>query len=193
MGGLEKILKDIADSAELEASKILEASNREVAEIRIQCEKDKLALAEDLKKETQEECMKVSGMIEAAAEDAARQIILAAKSKAIAEIIEYLKEDIKKSDEYFDLLLTLVKNHSEADDGVMYFNKNDLSRLPADFAEKAQECAKGNLTIATETVDLDAGFIIKYGKIEINCSIDSIFEEKKNRLSNRAKESLRWL
>lgn len=191
MGGLEKILKDIADSAELEASKILEASNREVAEIKIQCEKDKLALAENMKKETQEECMKVSGMIEAAANAEARQIILSAKSKAIAENIEYLKENIKKSDEYFDLLLTLVKTYSEADDGVMYLTKKDLDRVPADFAEKAQECAKGNLTISKETVDLDAGFIIKYGKIEINCSIDSIFEEKKNRLSDIINESLK--
>ena len=191
MGGLEKILKDIADSAELEASKILEVSNREVAEIKIQCEKDKLALAEDLKKETQDECMKLSGMIEAAANAEARQIILAAKSKAIAETIEFLKEDIKKSDEYFDLLLTLIKNYSETDDGVLYLNQNDLSRLPADFAEKAQESAKGNLTISAETVDLDAGFIIKYGKIEINCSIDSIFEEKKNRLSDIINESLK--
>ena len=191
MGGLEKILKDIADSAELEASKILEVSNREVAEIKIQCEKDKLALAEDLKKETQDECMKLSGMIEAAANAEARQIILAAKSKAIAETIEFLKEDIKKSDEYFDLLLTLIKNYSETDDGVLYLNQNDLSRLPADFAEKAQESAKGNLTISAETVDLDAGFIIKYGKIEINCSINSIFEEKKNRLFDIINESLK--
>lgn len=191
MGGLEKILKDIADSAELEASKILEASNREVAEIKIQCEKDKLALAENLKKETQEECMRVSGMIEAAANAEARQIILAAKSKAIAETIEYLKEDIKKSDEYFDLLLTLIKNYSESGDGILYLNNKDLQRLPADFAEKAQECAKGNLTISKETADLDAGFIIKYGKIEINCSIDSIFEEKKNILSDIINESLK--
>ena len=191
MGGLEKILKDIADSAELEASKILEASNREVAEIKIQCEKDKLALAENLKKETQEECMRVSGMIEAAANAEARQIILAAKSKAIAETIEYLKEDIKKSDEYFDLLLTLIKNYSESGDGILYLNNKDLQRLPADFAEKAQQSAKGNLTISKETADLDAGFIIKYGKIEINCSIDSIFEEKKNRLSDIINESLK--
>jgi len=191
MGGLEKILKDITDAAELEASKISEAASLEVAEIKIQCEKDKLDLAEELKKETQEECMRISGMIEAAANAEARQIILAAKSKAIEEIIEYLKEDIKKSDEYFDLLLKLVKKYSEEDEGVMYLNQTDLSRKPADFAEKIKEYAKGSLTLSEEATDIDAGFIIKYGKIEINCSINSIFEEKKNRLFDIINESLK--
>lgn len=190
MGGLDKILQDIAENAELEAANILTEASREVAEIKLQSEKDKEALSEEIKKDTQEECMKLSGMIEAGAAADARQIILSAKSKAIEEIIEYLKEDIKNSPEYFDLLLTLVKNNSEAEDGVMYLGKKDLSRLPADFAEKVNENAKGKITISREAADLDAGFIIKYGKIDINCSIDSIFEDKKNRLSDIINEQL---
>lgn len=184
MGGLEKILQDISAGADREASDILNEASQKVAEIKLQNDKDKAALTEKMTKETQEECMKLSGMIEASAAAEARQILLAAKIKAIEEIIEYIKSDIKSSDEYFDLLLTLVKNNSEKGDGVMYLSKIDLERLPADFSERVNENAKGKITIADEPADLDAGFIIKYGKIDINCSIDSIFEDKKSILSD---------
>lgn len=190
MGGLEKILKDIAESAELEATEILNESGKEIAEIKLQGEKDKIALTEKLKIETQEECMKLSSMIEAAAEAEARQIILSAKSHTINEIMEYLKKDIKESAEYFDLLLTLVESNMEEDNGVMYFNKKDTERLPSDFEAKVSDISGGRLTISKEPVAIDSGFVIRYGKIDINCSIDSLFEEKKNILSDIINESL---
>lgn len=182
MGGLEKILKEISASAEAEAEEILTIANREAAEIKIQCEKDKLSLAESLKKETQDACMRLSSASEATAASEARRIILAAKTNAINKTIEYLKEEIKNSEDYFDILLTLIKNNSEAKDGIIYFNQKDLKRLPEGYAEKIQSVAKGNIAVSPSTVDLDAGFIIKYDKIEINCSINSLFEEKKNSL-----------
>ena len=38
------------------------------------------------------------------------------------------------------------------------------------------------LEISKDTVNIDGGFILKYGNIEINSSIDALFEENKDEL-----------
>lgn len=190
MGGLDNIIAEILQDAQTEADAILEKANKEAAEIRIQCEKDKNALIEEKKNEAQSECMKLTDMMELSAKTEARQMVLASKTKIIKEIYEYIKNDLKDSPEYFDLLLNFLKNFSEEDDGVIYFSKKDLDRLPADFQKKATDVAKGKITISPEPIDIDSGFIIKYGKIDINCSIDSIFEERKNKIFDIIKASI---
>lgn len=193
MGGLEKIIETIAKEAEAEAREITDAAQKKAADILEQCEKDKEKTAEEFKRRTQEECMRLSGMIEAAAEADARQAVLAAKRSAIKEIIEYVKSEVKNlpDREYFDLLLKLAQNNRENSDGVMYLSEKDIKRLPADFSEKVNEGLKeGSIKISEEPCLIDAGFIIKYGKIDINCSIDSIFEDKQNKLADIINEGL---
>lgn len=190
MGGLDNIIAEILHDAKQEADLILEKANKEAAETRIQCEKDKQVLIEDKKNETQKECMKFSELMELSAEAEARQMVLAAKTKIITELYEYIREDLKKSDEYFDILLKFLENSSEEGDGVMYLSKRDLDRLPADFPEKAKKVSKGNIEISPDEINIDGGFIIKYGKIDINCSIDAIFEEKKNKIFDIIKASI---
>lgn len=190
MGGLDNIIEEILRDAQNEADSILEAANKEAAETRIQCEKDKQVLIDEKKIETQNECMKLSSLLELSAEAEARQIVLAAKTEIINEIFEDIKSDLKKSDEYFDMLLNFLKISSEDGDGVMYLSKQDLDRLPADFLEKAKRVAKGNIEISPDAIDIDGGFIIKYGKIDINCSIDAIFEDKKNKITDIIKANI---
>ena len=193
MGGLEKIIETIAKEAEAEAREITDAAQKKAADILEQCKKDKEKTAEEFKRRTQEECMRLSGMIEAAAEADARQAVLAAKRSAINEIIEYVKSEVKNlpEREYFDLLLKLAQNNRENSDGVMYLSEKDIKRLPADFSEKVNEGLKeGSIKISEEPCSIDAGFIIKYGKIDINCSIDSIFEDKQNKLADIINASL---
>ena len=190
MGGLDNIIAEILHDAKQEADLIIEKANVDAAEIRIQCEKDKQVLIEDKKTETQNECMKFSELMELSAESEARQMVLASKTKIITEIYEYIKEDLKNSDEYFDMLLKFLETSTENGNGVMYLSKKDLDRLPTDFLEKAKKVSKGNIEISPEAIEIDGGFIIKYGKIDINCSIDAIFEEKKNKIFDIIKSSI---
>ena len=182
MGGLSTIIEEILEDAQREADAILEKANKEAAEIRIQCEKDKEILIDEKKAEAQAECMKLTDLMELSAKSEARQMVLASKTKIIKDVFEYIKTDFKNSPEYFDMLLKFLKNYSEEKDGVMYMSENDLKRLPEDFLKKAQANSKGNISISPEAINIDGGFIIKYGKVDINCSINSIFEERKNKI-----------
>ena len=182
MGGLSTIIEEILEDAQREADAILEKANKEAAEIRIQCEKDKEILIEEKKAEAQDACMKLTDLMELSAKSEARQMVLASKTKIIKDVFEYIKTDFKNSPEYFDMLLKFLKNYSEEKDGVMYMSENDLKRLPEDFSKKAQANSKGNISISPEAINIDGGFIIKYGKVDINCSINSIFEERKNKI-----------
>ncbi len=190
MGGLSNIIAEILQDAKIKADEILEKANKDAAETRIQCEKDKQILIDEKKAEAQKECMKISELMELSAEAEARQMVLAAKTKIIIEIFEYIKNDLKNSKEYFDILLKLLENWSENQDGVMYFSKKDLERLPKDFSEKAKKVSKGSIEISPDPVDIDSGFIIRYGKIDINCSIDAIFEDRKNKIFDIIKSSI---
>ena len=85
------------------------------------------------------------------------------------------------ADEYFEFLSKLLENNAEDEAGTIYFNEKDSSRIPESFKKKLSD---KKLTLSDECVDIDGGFIIKYGKIDINCSISGIFEDKRNTLSD---------
>lgn len=187
MGGLEKIIESIIGEAEVKADEIISDAKKTVDEIYAESEQNKEKIIEESTILTQEECMKISKKTEAEAEAEARRIILSAKRNAIEEILKQIKEKIKNapSKEYFDLLVKLAKANREEMAGEMFFGKKDLEILPKDFSEKINEgLQNGSITIADKPLDIDGGFIIKYGKVDINCSIESIFEDKKNELSD---------
>lgn len=193
MGGLSKITESILGEAQSEAKKILDAASAEEREILAKCEEDKAKITEDEAKKLQEECMELSRLAETAADAEAREIILSAKNKAIEKITEYLKESLKNADkeEYFEFLAKLCKGNRESGDGVMYLSKEDLARMPADFEKRVNEgLTSGKITISAEPTNTNGGFIIKYGKVDINCTLDSIFEEKKNDISDIINKSL---
>ena len=71
--------------------------------------------------------------------------------------------------------------------GVLLLNKKDLDRIPSDFGEKVNQVATkkgGMIDISQDTVDIDGGFILKYGNIEINSSFEALFDENKEELTD---------
>lgn len=187
MGGLEKIIESITLEAKEKADEILFDAKETADGIYAEFEQNKAKIIEESTILMQEECMKISKKTEAEADAEARRIVLSAKRSAIEEILAKIKEKIKNapSKEYFDLLVKLAKANREDMTGEMFFGKKDLERLPEDFSKRVNEgLEKGSITISDESLDIDGGFIIKYGKVDINCSIDSIFEDKKNVLSD---------
>ena len=193
MGGLLAITESILADARKAADAIMAKARDEEKAILAKFEEDKAALRDELSAKLHTDCMSISRMIEGAAEAEARQIVLSAKKEAIDKVVDYNKEAIKNAPdaEYFEFLEKLCKKNREDADGVMYLSDKDLKRLPKDFSERINAgLSKGKITISEEAYPIDGGFIIKYGKIDLNCTIDSIFEEKKNSLADIINESL---
>ena len=71
---------------------------------------------------------------------------------------------------------------------------HNLKAVPAGFADELSKIAKGvggTLVVSDKPVKIRSGFILSYGGIEENCSLDAIFAEKAETLRDLA-NTLLW-
>ncbi|MDY6038835.1 MAG: V-type ATP synthase subunit E [Eubacterium sp.] len=195
MTGLDKIKKSILDEA---AGAAKSAMDEAVAKAK--------SIEEESKAETEKKCAEISQTTEfkivslkdrtkSSAELERNRKILETKQALITEIIEKAKTQIKDlpDEEYFNFLLKIAEKSVHAGEGTFSLSKGDLERLPSNFAGELKEIAdrKGaKLTIATEAMDIDDGFVLSYGGVEENCTLEAIFADKKDELSDLAQKIL---
>ena len=187
MAGIEKITNEISQQAEKEAAEIISAAEESAKTVKQkaqeECDAIKNAADERLSRKLASENKKT----ESQCEQAEKLIILKAKQEIIESILVKAKAKIllMENDEYFDTMLRLIGKQAQADKGELIFNEKDLSRVPQDFEKSANAVATKNggmLEISKDTANIDGGFILKYGNIEINSSIDALFEENEEEL-----------
>ena len=68
-----------------------------------------------------------------------------------------------------------------------------LARLPEGFRDLVKKLAAekgGSLTIGEESADIENGFILRYGGVDENCSLSSLFAEKKDMLQDLVSRTL---
>ena len=85
------------------------------------------------------------------------------------------------------MLLKLLSSNVQKNDGEIRLSSEDLKRLPADFEEKAAAIAKekgGSLRLSKEPAAIKDGFLLVYGYIEENCSLDAVFAAEKDSLTD---------
>ena len=103
--------------------------------------------------------------------------------------------DMKNLDEgkYFEILKSMAEKYLLPREGEICFSKKDLERMPANFREEIKGLAQkkgGTLEISGEARNIDGGFILVYGGIEENCSIDAMFAEKRDELLDQVRKIL---
>ena len=62
----------------------------------------------------------------------------------------------------------------------MYLSKRDLERAPEDFEESINSLVyeKGAVRLSKKPRDIENGFVLVYGDMEVNCTLRAIFDEK---------------
>ncbi|MFU0828211.1 MAG: V-type proton ATPase subunit E [Lachnoclostridium sp.] len=196
MTGLEKITKHIKESAQTFADQTLEKANEQAKQIlanaRLEGEKECARIKDQSKQEVQS-CL---SRAESAANLQKRKLILSAKQEMIRDVFNHAKENLtgKPDKEYFDILLKMIKKYALNKPGKIILSETDKKRLPAGFSEMLNTCLAEKtgamLTVADETANIDGGFILTYGDIEINCSFDALFAEAKDVLQDKVSEIL---
>lgn len=183
MTGLEKILAQISLDTEQTCADI---KNRSVQ----QCNaiiNSALIEAENIKNKNIEKTKKIREDIIQRAESYAQlqkqSVMLSAKQEIISNALHNAHNYLINlpDDKYFSLVYDMIEKYSEAQSGELYLSKTDLQRLPADFAEKVSVRAKGPLTLSKEAVDIDGGFVLVYGGVDINCGFSAIFAAENER------------
>ena len=187
MAGIEGITSEILAAAQREAAKILDADK---ADASIVTDKAKEESAKTLAQAAETAKEKAAAQKERAlsrAEMESKQTLLAEKQAVIKEVIAAAKEKLCAQDgaAYFGMLEKLLAQTVRAGDGEICFSKDDLARLPADFGARANAAAQragGTVKIAEAPAAIANGFILRYGGIEENCSLDALFLEKEEAL-----------
>lgn len=115
--------------------------------------------------------------------------ILALKNQAADSVIAKAKEKLLKMDEkdYEAFLISLLKRYSENKDGEIILSLSDDTK---GLKALKKEAGTHGLVISKKSADISGGFILKYGNIEQNCSIDAIFKEKKEVLTDYINSNL---
>jgi V/A-type H+-transporting ATPase subunit E len=196
MTGLDKILKQIEEEAAANAAKEIASANEKVSEIlasaKEEAEKKCAAIAEQSKIDMKSALSRG----ESAANLCEKKMVLKAKQEIIGDIIEQSKKTLGQlpDNEYFDIILKMIEKHALDKEGQILFKASDIKRMPEKFNDSIKDGLKekknANLTIGESLGNLDGGFILTYGDIEINCSFESLFLSARERLQDKVCEAL---
>lgn len=195
MADIDKITGEILEEARKTAEKKTEAARAEASDVIMHA-------GEECKRLENDFALKVKAAEKSAADRASssaqlkkRQAVLNAKQEIISGILEKAYQKIFTLDDeaYFDLMEKMLNKFCLPKTGEIYFSENDLKRMPADFEELIGKAAKengGSLILSKESKSIDGGFILVYGGIEENCSIQAMFHTEHEFLADKVHEIL---
>ncbi len=188
MTGLDKISEQILSQSKLNCEKIIKKANDEAKSILIQARTTALKKAEEIVRSA-EETAKIKNLIaKGNAESITRNRYLDIRNAILNDVLSAAYEEVEKMDDekYFDMLKKLCLKNVCTGECKMHLNSFDLSRLPSDFEESinSEIYESGAVCVSKEAVDIENGFILNYGDIEINCTLKAVFDEKMDELKD---------
>ncbi len=191
MADLQRITGHIEQAANEEAAEIARNAQDKYDEIlrayRARGEQESKDALENARKEAE----RITERAISAAAQKNAQSLLAYKNQKIGEVIESAKKYVLSMDreEYMRRMQRLLESKvgNPAKAGVVAFNAADLKDIPSGFKAKIAEL---QLKIADEPADISGGFLLVFGNVEENCSIDALFRENYEKLVDYAGKNL---
>lgn len=188
MSGIEKITARLleecgAECASIEDAASLSAANT-LAAAETQAKKVIAAAEEKAKKEAE----RIIAGAKSAAELNARRDMLQTKVDLIDEALNKAQGYLHSlnTEDYFKVLFSLAARSRQSGVGEMHLNTKDLARMPASFL---QQMGAG-IRVSDEPYDIEDGFILVYGDIEMNCTFSALFAANREELKAKAAEIL---
>ncbi len=188
MSGIDKIIQQIEASTAAACDSIVAAAQKKANAVIASAEKEAEQIIADGKEKTALHVADIKKRGDSAAELEEKRVMLSAKQRIISEMLQKGLGEAKNlpGEAYFALIEKMVAKYSQPEDGVILFGKKDLSRLPNGFIGRLSQAARGGVTLSDETAPIEAGFILRYGGIEQNCSFDAIFAGEAENLCDKA-------
>lgn len=209
MNSSEKITGRIISVAQSEADSIIAKAKNESAAITEEYKKKAAEIAANAESEAEADIESIRSRAVASAEKIRRNVLLDAKNAKIDEAFEKARlKLIGLSDEDYEKMLSIMlvstvksqlaseKLSLEQDvDGEItvceeysvILSNADKNRVSPAMIKPAAEIALASgkrLTLSDEAANIDGGFILICGDIEINCSIGLILSQLRNTLES---------
>ena len=189
MTSSEKILAGIADEAKEQAQKITADAEHKAEEIIAAATKEAEQSAEKIKADAEKKAELIINSGKSSAELLKRDMLLRCRRELIEKALAAVKDAINAygDTEYFDFLLTLIKKEKLSGKGEVYLSAKDKNR---DIAAFKSELNALDLTLCDTFADIDGGFILKYGDIQINGELSALIHEKRDALTDAVNKAL---
>ncbi len=212
MTGLDKIKEKIISEAEADAEALLERAREQCAEIMFEASKDAERIKASLEENAQKEAESIIARAKSGAAMQKRNLLLEARSRAVDKVFEAAYKEILNlpEEKYCELVSKLIasaildETETEKTNISLYgrenvelhekyeliFNKEDKAKLGETILRGVERIVIGKmnrdelqkLVIAQDTADIDGGVIVRFGSIESNCSIQTVFSLLRRRM-----------
>jgi len=180
--GIEKIVEKIREESLRKCETVIAEAKENGNEIILEAKKEAAKTAFDITEKGKKEAERKVAAARSAAETISKTRYLEVKNAIVNDIIAAAFEKIEamEDEEYFALLLSLCEKNVENGEGIMYLSKRDLERAPKDFEESVNSLIyeKGAVRLSKTPKDIENGFVLVYGDIEVNCTLRAVFDEK---------------
>lgn len=184
MPGLEIITDAILNKSKEDREAVLKKAEENRQEILGEAKKEAEKIVAQIKKEALRKAQNIENSIKAKAEQDLSRELLNKKSELIKEVIKEAEEHVysMSDSEYNKLLSSLLSKYAKPiDNGEIVFSKKDEKRISAELKDKI-EALKLKLSFNDENIK--GGFVLKYGKVEENCSVEAIFHQNREKITD---------
>ena len=195
MTGLDKIKQNILDEAAEAAKASMDEAKAKASQIEEQNKADAEKKCAEISQKNEAQLVQIKERAKSSMGLERSRKILETKQALIAEVIDNAKAQIRElpDEEYFALLLKIADKAIHEGEGVISLSSKDLARMPKDFEDKIKAIAEGrqaNMSVSKDAIDVEDGFVLSYGGIEENCTLEAIFADKKEELSDLVQKLL---
>lgn len=184
MTGLENIIREIETESAETVSDILGKANDAAAVTLRDAEKAAEQLKEGFRREAERKAAETANRAAANDEMELKRAILKKKQEIIRETLDGTRRALTETRDkgYFEMLTSLLSRYAaEGKAGEILMTDADKKAMTKEF--EAAVSAHG-LKVSDKALAADSGFVLVYGSIEINCTVDAIFDAYADELSD---------
>lgn len=181
MNGLDKIINEIALEADADAEKITAEAREKAEKLINRAREQETEILHHAEETAADESRKAQMRADAAAKAEMKRAVLKEKQSIIGEVLERAAAVIKDSnpDKYFSFMLRLLDKYAEEKTGEIILSERAKICITPEFRDAI---AKKGLRISEKSGDFTGGFILVYGEIEENCTLEALMESEHDRL-----------
>lgn len=189
MTSSEKILAGIAEESKTQADKINSDAEKQAADIIAAAREEAETDAEKIRAEAEKKAELIISSGKSSAELLKRDTALNCRRGLIEKALNFVADTVNAygDKDYFDFLLTLIKKEKLNGKGEVYLSVKDKARDTASFKS---ELSALDLTLSDTFADINGGFILKYGDIQINGELSALIHEKRDVLTDELNKAL---
>ena len=189
MTSSEKILAGIAEESKAQADKINSDAEKQAADIIAAAKAEAETDAEKIRADAEKKAELIINSGKSSAELLKRDTALKCRRELIEKALITVADTVNAygDKDYFNFLLTLIKKEKLNGKGEVYLSVKDKVR---DIAAFKSELSALNLTLSDTFANINGGFILKYGDIQINGELSALIHEKRDMLTDELNKAL---